>query len=256
MINVINQICDTYGKPDEIRIELARELKKSAKERLETTKYINSATKVNLDIANKIRQQFGFTPTKNDVVKYKLWEELAVRGHKSLFSDTYIPLEALYSNKIDIEHILPKALIYDDSFSNKTLAYRNVNLKKANRTAIDFITQDNNADLENYIERIEALYKKGKGTISRGKRDRLLKSAKDIKEGFIERDLRNSQYIAKKARTMLLEVFKNVTPTTGRVTAMLREDWGIINVLKELNLPKYRAVGLVEIEERKNNKKN
>ena len=31
MINVINAIIDTYGKPDEIRIELARELKKSAK---------------------------------------------------------------------------------------------------------------------------------------------------------------------------------------------------------------------------------
>lgn len=255
MIHVINQVCDTYGKPDEIRIELARELKKSAKERLETTKYINSATKINLDIAKTIEKQFGFTPTKNDVIKYKLWKELEPRAYKSLFSNEQIKLQDLYSGKIDIEHILPKALIYDDSFSNKTLAYRQVNLKKANRTAIDFITQDKNADLQNYIERIEALYNKGKGPISRGKRDRLLKSAKDIKEGFIERDLRNSQYIAKKARTMLLEVFENVTPTTGRITDKLREDWGIINVLKELNLPKYRAVGMVEVEERKNDKK-
>ncbi|WP_419213647.1 type II CRISPR RNA-guided endonuclease Cas9 [Maribacter sp. X9] len=255
MIHVINQVCDTYGKPEEIRIELARELKKSADERRQETQYINSATKVNLDIAKTIQQQFGFTPTKNDVVKYKLWNELAPRGHKSLFSDEQIKLQDLFSSKIDIEHILPKALIYDDSFSNKTLAYRHVNLKKANRTAIDFIAQDKNAELENYIERVEALYDNGKGSISRGKRDRLLKSAKDIKEGFIERDLRNSQYIAKKARTMLLEVFKNVTPTTGRITDKLREDWGIINVLKELNLPKYRAVGLIEIEERKNEKK-
>ncbi|WP_047544872.1 type II CRISPR RNA-guided endonuclease Cas9 [Psychroserpens sp. Hel_I_66] len=255
MIHVVNQICDTYGKPDEIRIELARDLKKSAKERLETTKYINSATKINLDIAKTIQQQFGFTPTKNDIVKYKLWNELAPRGHKSLFSDEQIKLQDLFSSKIDIEHILPKALIYDDSFSNKTLAYRHVNLKKANRTAIDFITQDKNTELENYIERVEGLYDKGKGPISRGKRDRLLKSAKDIKEGFIERDLRNSQYIAKKSRTMLLEVFKEVTPTTGRITDRLREDWGIINVLKELNLPKYRAIGLIEIEERKNDKK-
>lgn len=255
MVHVINQVSDTYGKPDEIRIELARELKKSAEERRQETQYINSATKANLDIARTIQKQFGFTPTKNDIVKYKLWNELASRGHKSLFSDEQIKLQDLYSSKIDIEHILPKALIYDDSFSNKTLAYRHVNLKKANRTAIDFITQDKNAELERYIERVQALYNKGKGAISRGKRDRLLKSAKDIKEGFIERDLRNSQYIAKKARTMLLEVFKNVTPTTGRITDKLREDWGIINVLKELNLPKYKAVGLVEIEERKNGKK-
>jgi CRISPR-associated endonuclease Csn1 len=255
MVNVINQIIENYGKPDEIRIELARDLKKSAKERLETTKYINAATKVNLDIAKTIQKQFGFIPTRNDVVKYRLWLELAPLGHKSLFSNEQIKLGDLFSSKIDIEHILPKALIYDDSFSNKTLAYRHVNLKKGNRTAIDFITQDYNTDLDNYIERVESLYDKGKGALKKGKRDRLLKSAKDIKEGFIERDLRNSQYIAKKARTMLLEVFKNVTPTTGRITDKLREDWGIINVLKELNLPKYRELGLIEIEVRKNDKK-
>ena len=255
MIHVVNQICDNYGKPDEIRIELARELKKSAEERRQETQYINSATKANLDIAKTMQQQFGFTPTKNDIVKYKLWSELAPRAHKSLFSNEQIKLEDLFSSKIDIEHILPKALIYDDSFSNKTLAYRHVNLKKANRTAFDFISQDKNMEIQEYVERVEALYNNGKGTISQGKRDKLIKSAKDIKEGFIERDLRNSQYIAKKARTMLLEAFKEVIPTTGRITDKLREDWGIINVLKELNLPKYKALGLLEIEERKNNKK-
>lgn len=254
MVNLINQVIDEYGKPEEVRIELARDLKKTAKEREDASKYITSATKINLDIAKTIEKEFGFTPTKNDIVKYKLWEELAPRGHKSLFTNRYIAKEDIFSKKIDIEHILPKALIYDDSFSNKTLCYREVNLKKANRTALDFITQDYSTDLENYIERVEALYDKGKGNISKGKYYKLLKSAKDIKEGFIERDLRNSQYIAKKARNMLLEVFKVVTPSTGMITNKLREDWGVINVMKELNLPKYRALGLIEIEERKNNK--
>ncbi|WP_310994058.1 type II CRISPR RNA-guided endonuclease Cas9 [Aequorivita marina] len=254
MVNLINQVIDEYGKPEEVRIELARDLKKTAKEREDASKYITSATKINLDIAKTIEKEFGFTPTKNDIVKYKLWEELAPRGHKSLFANRYIAKEDIFSKRIDIEHILPKALIFDDSFSNKTLCYREVNLKKANRTALDFITQDQSTELENYIERVEALYDKGKGTISKGKYYKLLKSAKDIKEGFIERDLRNSQYIAKKARNMLLEVFKIVTPTTGMITDKLREDWGVINVMKELNLPKYRTLGLIEIEERKNNK--
>ena len=254
VVNLVNQVIDEYGKPDEVRIELARELKKTAKEREETSKYITSATKINLDIAKSIEQEFGFTPTKNDIVKYKLWEELKPLGHKTVFSNRYIEKKDIFSKKIDIEHILPKALIFDDSFSNKTLCYREVNIKKANRTALDFITQDLNADLEKYIERVESLFDKGKGTISKGKYHKLLKSAKDIKEGFIERDLRNSQYIAKKARNMLLEVFKTVTPTIGRITDKLREDWGVINVMKELNMPKYRALGLIEIEERKNNK--
>ena len=47
MINVVNAVSDTYGKPDEIRIEMARELKQSAKEREERTKAINSAQKEN-----------------------------------------------------------------------------------------------------------------------------------------------------------------------------------------------------------------
>ena len=255
MINLINQLIDTYGKPDEIRIELARDLKKSTKERLETTRYINSATKANADIAKIIQQEFGFTPSKNDVIKYKLWKELEPLAYKSLFSNQQIKLKDLFSNKIDIEHILPKALIYDDSFSNKTLAYRNVNLKKANRTAIDFITQDYYTSIGEYTQRVKTLYNNGKGKISKGKHDRLLKSAKDIKEGFIERDLRNSQYIAKKARNMLLEVFRTVTPTTGKITNKLREDWGIINVMKELNMPKYRKLGLTYTEERKHGKK-
>lgn len=254
VVNLVNQVIDEYGKPEEVRIELARELKKTAKEREETSRYITSATKINLDIAKKIQQEFGFTPTKNDIVKYKLWEELKPLGHKTVFTNQYIEKKDIFSKKIDIEHILPKALIYDDSFSNKTLCYREVNLKKANRTAFDFISQDYNSDLENYTQRVEALYYKGKDGFSKSKYYKLLKSAKDIKEGFIERDLRNSQYIAKKARNMLLEVFKTVTPTTGMITDKLREDWGVINVMKELNLPKYRALGLIEIEERKNEK--
>tara|TARA_R100000306_G_scaffold50332_1_gene47404 strand:- start:1429 stop:5613 length:4185 start_codon:yes stop_codon:yes gene_type:complete len=254
MVNLINQVIDEYGKPDEVRIELARELKKTAKEREEASRYITSATKVNLEIAKQIEQEFGFTPTKNDIVKYKLWEELKPLGHKTIFSNRYIEKKDIFSKKIDVEHILPKALIFDDSFSNKTLCYREVNIKKANRTALDFITQDQNADVEEYIKRVESLYEKGNGTISKGKYYKLLKGAKDIKEGFIERDLRNSQYIAKKARNILLEVFKTVTPTTGMITDKLREDWGVINVLKELNMPKYRALGLIEREERKNNK--
>jgi CRISPR-associated endonuclease Csn1 len=44
MINVVNAVSESYGKPDEIRIELARELKKSAKEREELTTAINQTT--------------------------------------------------------------------------------------------------------------------------------------------------------------------------------------------------------------------
>ncbi|MCX2679006.1 type II CRISPR RNA-guided endonuclease Cas9 [Galbibacter sp. EGI 63066] len=249
MINVINQIIDTYGKPDEIRIELARELKKSAKERAEMTKGIADATKRNDDIRKTITKEFGIpNPTRNDVIRYRLWKELETRGYKDLFTNKQIKHEDLFSNKIDIEHIIPKALLFDDSFSNKTLAFKKDNLKKADRTAYDFISQDYQQDLENFEERVEVLFKDGH--ITRAKRNKLLMPQSKLPDGFIERDLRNSQYIAKKAKQMLFEVFRTVVSTSGSITDKLREDWGLINVMKDLNLPKYKALGLTEIKKR------
>ncbi|MGV6860345.1 MAG: type II CRISPR RNA-guided endonuclease Cas9 [Putridiphycobacter sp.] len=254
MVNLVNQIIETYGKPDEVRIELARELKKSAKERKETTQFINKRTKENEDIKKLISKEFGIpNPTKNDVIRYRLYEELKPLGYKTVFTNQYIPKEKLFSKEIDIEHIIPKALLFDDSFSNKTLAYRNINLKKSDRTAIDFIENDFKNDLEDYKKRVETLYEKGNG-ISKGKYKKLLMSQKNLPDGFIERDLRNTQYIAKKAKSMLLEVFKNVVPTTGSITDKLREDWDLINIMKELNFQKYEALGLTETEVRKNKK--
>ncbi|UAM99768.1 type II CRISPR RNA-guided endonuclease Cas9 [Polaribacter litorisediminis] len=254
MINVINQIVDEYGKPDEIRIELARELKKSAKERADATEYINKATLENEKIRKILQSEFRIkNPTRNDVVKYKLYDELKSNAYKTLFTNKHIPREKLFSKEIDIEHVIPKAKLFDDSFSNKTLAYRSVNLEKADMLAFDFISDKYNADLENYKVRVESVYNLKE--ISKGKYIKLLLSEKDLPEDFIERDLRNSQYIAKKAKQILEEVFRKVTPTTGRITDKLREDWDLINVMKELNLPKYRALGLTEFQERKYDKK-
>lgn len=249
MVNVVNQVIETYGKPDEIRIELARELKKSAKERADMTKSIADATKRNDDLKKHITKTFGIpNPTKNDVVRYRLFLELEKNGFKDIFRNQPIKHEDLFSKKIDIEHIIPKALTYDDSFSNKTLAFRNDNLKKADRTAIDYITNEYASSIDAYSQRVEMLYKGG--AISKAKQIKLLRTQKEIPDGFIERDLRNSQYIAKKAKEMLFEVFENVLSTSGSVTDRLRKDWDLINVMKELNLPKYRALGLTEFEER------
>ena len=248
MINLINQVCDEYGKPEEIRIELARELKKSAKERDEAIRAINAGTKRNDEVRKIIHKDFGFSATKNDVIRYKLWQELKANGGRTLFSNQKIEYSELYSKNIDIEHIIPKALLFDDSFSNKTLAFRKVNLRKGERTAIDFIEEDHQSELSQYKKRVEVLFKAD--AITKAKYKKLLMSAKELPEDFIERDLRNSQYIAKKAKMMLEEVFKTVVSTTGSITDQLRKDWDLINLMKELNFPKYKAAGLTEVQRR------
>lgn len=253
MVNVVNQVIATYGKPDEVRVELARELKKSAKERTNAATQINQAKIKNEGIRKLLQSEFGLkNPTRNDIIRYKLYQELSENGHRTLFTNQYISPDKLFSREIDIEHIIPKAVLFDDSFSNKTLAYRDVNLAKSDSTAFDFISHTYADDLVNYKMRVESLFKADK--ISKAKMKKLLMPLSDLTEGFIERDLRNSQYIAKKAKQMLFDVVRTVNTSTGSITDKLRDDWGLINVMKELNLPKYRALGLTEMQERKEGK--
>ena len=60
-----------------------------------------------------------------------------------------------------------------------------------------------------------------------------------------------AQYIAKKAKEILFGITKSVVSTSGSITDRLRDDWELVNVMKEINLPKYRILGLTEMEERK-----
>jgi len=250
MINVINAVCNEYGKPDEIRIEMARELKQSAKEREETTKAINKATADYEKYRKIIKEEFGLQRvSKNDLIRYRLYLELESNGYKGLYSNEYIPKEKLFSKEVDIEHIIPQARLFDDSFSNKTLEYRKYNLEKSNETAYDYMVNKGNNELDQYEARVKSMK-----NMSPAKRKKLLISSDNIPDGFINRDLRDSQYIAKKAKQLLEEVFRNVTTTTGSVTNVLRKDWGLENVMQELNWDKYKTLGLVEYFEDKDGK--
>lgn len=254
IINVVNSIIDTYGKPDEIRVELARELKKNAKEREELTKSIAETTRL-YDNYRDILSKSPFNLTyisRNDIIRYKLYEELKDNGYKTLYSNTYISPSAVFSGDFDIEHIIPQSRLFDDSFSNKTLELRSINLEKGNKTAADFIKDKygesgNENSLDSYLTRIEDLYKKD--VIKRAKYNKLKMQEKDIPDGFIERDIRDTQYIAKYAKTMLNELVPFVVSTTGSITDRLREDWQLIDVMKELNWDKYNKLGLTEIIE-------
>ncbi len=270
MVNVVNTLIDkendqleAEGKErnfrfDEVRIELARELKKNAKERAEMTVSVNAGKLAHEKIFNILQTEFSIkNPTRNDIIRYRLYEELKNNGYKDLYTDKYIPREILFSKQVDIEHIIPQSRLFDNSFSNKTIVYRETNLDKGNQTAYDYIeSKFSNEDLEKYVGRITSLNKtwskdKPEEGISKAKYKKLLKKESEIGDGFIERDLRESQYIAKKAKEMLFNITRSVVSTSGNITNRLREDWDLINVMKELNLPKYRELGLTEMEERK-----
>jgi len=309
MVNVTNSIIDTYGKPDEIRIELARDLKKNADERFLLTEHVKGNTAEIEKINKTLKEDFGIkNPSRNDVIRYKLYKELLVNNAAhTLYSNTYISPAELYTKKFEIEHIIPQSRLFDDSFSNKTIETHETNhpkTGKGNKTAIDYVTEKyGESGLTDYLNRIIAVF--GTKTIKKvitnkstgnksvksetktfdtlqkeyikslkkkqkeewetlnendkklriinkyfsNKLKKLVITENELPEGFIERDLSNTQYITKKAKTMLGDLVKFVISTTGSITDRLREDWQLVDVMKEINFPKYEQLGLVENEE-------
>lgn len=257
MVNVINALVQEYGTPDEkgekhfdeIRIEMARELKRSAKEREAMTSSIAESNRMNETIKKKLTEPpFNLSyVSRTDVIRYKLYKELEKNKYHTLYSNTYIPQERLFSHDFDIEHIIPQASFYDDTFSNKTLEKREINIEKGNQTALDYVK--NKFNIEEYRQRVEDLYEQG--AISKDKKRKLLtgEGGETIPDGFLERDLRNTQYIAKKALSMLREICYQVTPTVGSITDKLREDWDLTDIMRELNWNKYSMLGMTSIIE-------
>jgi CRISPR-associated endonuclease Csn1 len=272
VVNVVNTLIENnskkdangniieYFKFDEIRIELSRDLKKNAEERRELTLSINASKIAHDKIFKLLQTEFGIkNPTRNDIIRYKLYEELKNNGYKDLYTNTYIPREILFSKQVDIEHIIPQSKLFDDSFSNKTIVFRKDNLDKGNKTAIEYIEgKFGDIAVLEYTQRIEQLLAQrnknkedNSAGITKAKYQKLLKRESEIGDGFIERDLRNSQYIAKKTRSLLFDICRVVTPTTGSITSRLREDWGLVNIMQELNFEKFKTLGLTEMVEKK-----
>jgi len=269
VVNVVNTLIDTenaqrkaQGLPedfhfDEIRIELARELKKNAKERAEMTANINAAKLKHEKIVKLLQTEFGVkNPSRNDIIRYKLYDELKNNGYKDLYTNQYISREILFSKQIDIDHIIPQAKQFDDSFSNKTVVFRQDNLDKGNKTAYDYIeSKYGEAAAVDFVLRAQHLFELGQKNseegISKAKFQKLQKRESEIGDGFIERDLRDSQYIAKQAKNMLYDVTRSVVSTSGSITERLREDWDLVNIMQELNLEKFRKLGLTEMVEKK-----
>ncbi|MEI9921126.1 MAG: type II CRISPR RNA-guided endonuclease Cas9 [Bacteroidota bacterium] len=263
MVNVVNAIIDELGKPDEIRLELARELKKNAEERKELNESSIKAKDDHEKLRSTLQSEFGLTyVSRKDIIRFKLYLELRGNGFKTLYSNTYINPAQLFSKEFDVDHIIPQSRLFDDSFSNKTLELKSHNIEKGKRTAYEYVKEKyGDHGLEQYKQRVASLYRSTKNAdeqdatvkskdprISKAKHNKLLMLSSEIPEGFIDRDIRDTQYIARKAKTMLEECFREVVSTTGSITQRLREDWQLVDVLQELNWEKYKSLGLTFYE--------
>lgn len=253
MVGVVNAIIEKYGKPDEIRIELARELKQSKEERNQAYAAMNRRQSENKKIEEELKEH-GLRATRKNIIKYRLYHEIREDKTNDKINAICIycgqPIswtEAMSGTEVDVEHIIPKAKLFDDSQNNKTLAHRLCNSNKDNMTAYDFMKKKSPEEFNAYVDRVNKLYTDK--IINEAKRNKLLMSKDQIPKDFIDRQLRESQYIARKAREILQTVCSTVWSTSGTVTAELRHLWGWDDVTMNLQMPKYKELGLTELVE-------
>jgi CRISPR-associated endonuclease Csn1 len=247
VVNMVNLAIDKHGKFDEIRVELARELRNNAKTRKNITIQNSKNKKWNDEIRARLQSEYDFKIVNGrDIQRYKLWEET---NHLCLYCNNPISKTDFLNGNGEIEHILPKSRSFSNNMNNFILSHSKCNSGqdgKNQMTAYDFMSSKSKEQFEAYVEKVNNLYNDGKGKISKQKFEMLMCKGEDIPSDFVERMKKDSQYIAKEAVKMLKKVCENTYTTTGQITDFLRDKWKLKEVLQEVTIEKYRAIGQVE----------
>ncbi len=249
VINLTNMLIEKYGKPDAIKVELARELKNNYKQREEITRKNRQREKRRDKYRKVLKEDFGLPVVNNrDLQRYTLYEET---NKKCLYCGQNISKADFLNGNAEIEHIIPRSRSFNDSMQNKILAHRSCNKDKGQLTAFEFMKGKVPAIFEQYKAQVEKLYAEGKraGKISWTKYNNLLKSGEKLSEdaGFLSRQINDTQYISKKAIEILSHITHKVYPTSGGLTSFFRDQWGLNHILQQAVLPKYQKIGYTKM---------
>lgn len=232
-IKVVNAIIRERGQqPTFLNIELAREMSKDIVERRQLEKEQKENSARNERLMDQIRREYKHTsPTGQDLVKMKLWEE---QGGICAYSQKSISIEHLFdADYAEVDHIIPYSISFDDGYKNKVLVLAKENRDKGNRLPLEYLTGKRREDFIVWVNSSIRDYRK---------RQRLLKehiTAED-ESGFIERNLQDT----KTASAFLMNYIndhldfapfqgsgkKHVTAVNGSVTGYMRKRWGISKI--------------------------
>ena len=213
---LVNAIIRKYGLPEEIKIELGRDVGKSAKERRLVEKENKKKEEINNQAASALKDMGFENPSKDLIVKYKLWNE---QNKICVYSGQEISVNDFMSVKTEISHIIPYGRSFDDSFSNKVLVFKEHNISKMNRTPKEFIQTKDWASFE---ERVKNIYAK-----NIYKQKKLLIESFDEK-GLIARNINDGRWISSWFRNHVaqnLGSVNKVDSTNGMLTYTLRKSW-------------------------------
>lgn len=229
---VVNALIREYGKPAQIVVELSRDLKASREAKADLQRRQNENAKQNAIINEKISETFKISyPNREDRLKYRLWEELGAEGlpRKCIYCGKSISGADIFTNEIQIEHILPFGRTLCDAESNKTVAHASCNAFKGERSPFEaFGSNPKGYNWSEILSRANALQNKTK-------RSRFSEDAMETFEKestFITRQLTDNAYLSKAALKYLKSVCDNVWSVSGGMTKLLRDKWQIDSILK------------------------
>lgn len=232
--HVVNAIVSKHGKPSQVVVELARDLPMSAeaKNELEREQRENQSKneKNAADMAD-----IGVRNTYQNRLKYRLYNELPETDKVCVLTGTRIPISQLFSDEVEIDHILPFARTLDDGFLNKILVTRQANRDKGRRSPYEaFGTSPNGYDWERIQQRAFLLPHNKQRRFNSNAMERFENEDQD----FLARQLNDTRYIARTTRTFLGSLFgggdsalRHVWVTPGRLTSDLRWVWGLDSIL-------------------------
>ncbi len=217
---VVNDIIRVYGRPDQIVVELARDLPMGQKTKSKYVKSMNDNQKRN-DRCAKELEAFGIKNNRENREQYKLWED---QEKKCLYSGQTIAQSEVFTGRCEVDHILPFSKTLDDSYSNKVLVFKEHNQCKGKQTPYEAFS-DNKENWENIFKRVSEL------SGMRRKKWRFEKDALkqfEDESSFLERQLNDTRYISKCAHQYLECIYKKeegkrVWTVNGPVTFIVRQ---------------------------------
>ena len=229
---VMNAIITKHGKPDEVVVALARDLKASEKVKSYAAVRRRSYMRAAQDGSVRLREASQPDTGYNRAV-LKLWDELDVdaQGPRGCpFCGEPIAQEALFGNDVAITHILPFSRSFDDGWPNRTVAHRACIHAKGNQTPWE--AWGHTARWPAIMRCVERLDRSRQWRFS----PKALGVGRDGAAVAIAKQLTDRHFYTGLAQRYLDSLYDDVgavTVTPGRLTPLLRRLWGLDTILPD-----------------------
>ncbi len=227
-----NELMAHFGRPEEIIVELARDLPLSAKGKANLDRVQRDNQRAN-DERRETLKKLGQADSYENRLRLRLWEELNPANpldRRCPYTGEQIGLSRLFSDQVEIEHILPLSQTLDNGVANKTLSMRVANRVKGQRSPYEaFADSPGEYDWEAISARAAKMPANKSWRFGPDAMDRY----NDEERDFLDRQLVDTRYMSRIARHYLMYTGARVWVTPGRLTSDLRWAWGLDSVLSE-----------------------